>query len=433
MRSSKVLIVLIVVLAALLSTVVVAAQDQTELQITWWGSQARHDRTIAVINMYMEEHSEVNIVYEFADFTNYWTLLNTKAAGGQLPCIMQQDYAFLTEWTSRSLLAPLDPYIESGVIDVTNIDPALLEGGKVDGQIYAISLGTNSQAFILDVDAFEAAGLELPPEDWTWTQFEEIATQLHDELGIWAINLGNSGIEDRQIWLAMNLSNGQAVASEDGTALGITDWQPTIDHFNMIRRLQEAGVIATGEEATEFANIPLESSPIVTEHTAMQYQWSNQVVAVYTGAGPERHFRLWPMPRAEGGQPSNYLKPSQFFSITSTCETPEIAADFINFFTNDLEANEILLAERGVPISSAVREHLLPMLDTGSAETFDFIERITTDSSPIPPADPPNWSNFIANVYDPLFRDAILFNQMSVEDAVTVLQDEGNAALAQDS
>src|SRR5678816_2245801 len=100
MRSSKVLIVLIVVLAALLSTFVVAAQDQTELQITWWGSQARHDRTIAVINMYMEEHPDVNIVYEFAAFPEYWTLLNTKAAGGQLPCIMQQDYAYLREWTS---------------------------------------------------------------------------------------------------------------------------------------------------------------------------------------------------------------------------------------------------------------------------------------------------------------------------------------------
>lgn len=435
MRMSRPLVLLLVLVLASLSVLSVQAQEQTELQIAWWGSQNRHDRTIEVINQYMEANPDVNIVYEFAMFTDYWPLMNTKAAGEQLPCIMQQDYAYLSEWASRDLLLPLDPYYESGVIDTTNIDQSLLDGGKVDDQYYGISLGTNSQAFIIDVDAFEQAGLELPSPDWTWEEFEQIAIQLYDELGIWAINVGqsgvgnNTGIEDVQVWKAVNLGYGLPVISEDGTQLGYTDDQPTIDHFNMIRRLQEAGVLATGEEAAEFNNVPLESSPIVTGQTAMQYQWSNQVVAVYSGAGPERNLRLWPLPRPEGGQPSNYLKPSQFFSITSQCETPELAADFINFFTNDLEANEVLFAERGVPISSEVREYLLPMLDAASAETFDFIERITADSSPIPLPDPPKWSDFANNVYAALFANPILYGQITPEEAVGMLREEANAVL----
>ena len=440
MRRSHISIILLLVLASLLlSAAVVHGQDKTELQIAWWGSQNRHDRTIKVIDMYMADHPDVNIVYEFAAFTDYWPLVNTKAAGQQLPCIMQQDYAYLSEWSSRDLLIPLDPYYESGAIDTTNIDQSLLDGGKVGDHYYAISLGTNSQSFIIDVDAFEKAGVDLPAADWTWADFEAVATKLHDKLGIWAINLGqagtgnNTGIEDVQVWKALNLGYGQPVISDDGKQIGYTDDQPTIDYFNMIRRLQDAGVLATGEEAAEFNNVPLESSPIVVGKTAMQYQWSNQVVAVYSGAGEERHFKLWPLPRPEGGKSSNYLKPSQFFSITSQCKTPDLAADFINYFTNDDKANEVLFAERGVPISSTVREHLLPMLDAAGAETFDFIERITTDSSPIPLPDPPKWSDFTGNVYGPLFANPIIYGQVSVEDAVKTLRDEANAVLSASS
>jgi multiple sugar transport system substrate-binding protein len=439
MKISRLYFLLILTLAlSLLSATFVTAQDTTELQMAWWGSQNRHDRTIQVIDMFKAANPGVEIVYEFAAFNDYWTLLNTKAAGQQLPCIMQQDYAFLSEWQSRGLLAPLDPFIESGVIDTTNIDPLLLDGGKVGDEIYAISLGSNSQSFILDVDAFESAGLELPDPQWTWTDFEEIAMQLHEQLDVWAINIGvpgvgNAGLEDVQMWKGVNLGVGQPMVIEDGTALGITDWQPTIEYFNMIQRLQAAGALPTGEEATEFGSVPLESSQIVTGSTAMQYQWSNQVVAIYTGAGPERNFRLWHLPRSEGGAATNYLKPSQFFSITSTCETPELAAQVINFFTNDLEANEALFAERGVPISSAVRDHLRPMLDTASAETFDYLERVAADSSPLPPPDPPNWSNFTSNVYGALFAGPLTFGQITPEEAVVILEEEGNKVLAGDS
>jgi multiple sugar transport system substrate-binding protein len=122
-----------------------------------------------------------------------------------------------------------------------------------------------------------------------------------------------------------------------------------------------------------------------------------------------------------------------FFSITSQCQNPDIAADFISFFTNSIEANEVLAAERGVPISTAVAEHLAEMVDPAVAETFSFIAEVTTDSSPIPPADPPNWSNFNSNVYGPLFTQPVLFGQMSVEDGLAVLLEEGNKVLSGES
>src|SRR3982751_1657684 len=85
---------------------------KTDLQVTWRGSQSRHDRTIKVIKMYMDAHPDLNITYEFSGWDDYWTRLNTQAAGGQLPCIMQQDYAYVQEWATRKLLLPLDDYLK---------------------------------------------------------------------------------------------------------------------------------------------------------------------------------------------------------------------------------------------------------------------------------------------------------------------------------
>ena len=40
----------------------------------------------------------------------------------------------------------------------------MLDSGKVNGQVYGISLGTNSQTYILDADAFAKAGIDLPAD-----------------------------------------------------------------------------------------------------------------------------------------------------------------------------------------------------------------------------------------------------------------------------
>jgi multiple sugar transport system substrate-binding protein len=303
----------------------------------------------------------------------------------------------------------------------------------VGDHYYGISLGTNSQSIILDVDAFEKAGIDLPAPDWTWKDFEEISAQLHEKLGIWALTMGTSGLSDVQLWKSLYLGHGYNPFNVEGTDLGYDDDQPLIDYFNMIIRLQDAGIVATPEEAAEYAQAGPEGSPLVTGDSAMQYQWSNQVVAIFSAAGEDRHFKLWHLPRPEGGQAENYLKPSQFFSITAGCEHPLESAQFINYFTNDLEANEVLFAERGVPISSVVQEHLLPMLDTVSAETFDFIQRVEKDSSPIYPPDPPGFTDFLNNVYAPMFVDPVLYKQISVEEGVKLMREQAAEIFAQNA
>lgn len=410
-----------------LSSVSVLAQDKTEVRISWWGSQTRHDLTIAAIELYEEMNPDIDIVYEFQGWADHWTKLATQAAGGELPDIMQQDYARIEEWVNNGLLLPLDDYIASGAIDTTNIAESSLVGGMVDGQMFGLNLGNNSENFTLDVDAFEAAGIELPPMDWTWADFEEIALQLAEANGTFAID---ANITTEQLWKSTYMSCcDQWSYNADGNALGYEDDQPLIDYYNMLLRLQEAGALRPYDEMIAMGDQGVEANPIVTGEAAMAYFWSNQIVAIWTAAGEDRNFQMHTVPRVEGGQSQNYIKPSMFFSITSQAKQPDEAAAFIDWFTNSVEANEILMAERGVPVSSVVREALLPNLGPAQAEMFNYLAYIETDNTAIRPADPVAHADVINNLFIPEFVEPVMYGLITPEEAAPIFREEANALL----
>jgi multiple sugar transport system substrate-binding protein len=407
-----------------------AAEQKVELKISWWGSQARHEGTIKVIELYEKLNPNVDIIYEFAGWNDYWTKLTTMAAGKQLPDVMQQDYAQLAEWQRRDLLYPLDDFISSKTIDTTNVANALLDSGRIGGKLYAVNLGSNSQSFILDVDAFKKAGIPLPDQKWSWADFEKIATELHTKLGIFG---GPVGLDDNQLWKSLYLGLGSWAYAPDGKSLGYTDDTPYIQYLEMLVRLSKAGVIPTKQEqisAWADGTNP-ELLPIVNGLGAMASLWSNQAFALAKAAGEGREFILAHVPRAvKDGASANYLKASMYFSVTTQSKQPKEAAKFIDFFINNVEANKILMAERGVPISSVIRKELSPMLPKISQEVFAFIERVAVDSSPTPLPDPTGSAELVSNVFKPEVAEKVMFGVLSPKEAVGILRTQGNAILS---
>jgi multiple sugar transport system substrate-binding protein len=145
----KKLIGCLLVVVMVSSMGLMAFAEDIELRIAWWGSQNRHDRTIKVIEMFMEEHPNIKISYEPSGWNDHWTKMSTQAAGGNLPDIMQQDFARLEEWVEKGMLLPLDEFAEAGVLDFSNVSEGNLAGGMIDGKLYGVNLGTNSECFVL--------------------------------------------------------------------------------------------------------------------------------------------------------------------------------------------------------------------------------------------------------------------------------------------
>jgi len=399
-----------------------------ELRIAWWGSQNRHDRTIAAIELYEQENPNINIVYEFNGWEDHWTKLATQAAGGNLPDIMQQDYARIAEWQQRGLLLPLDDYVADGTLDLSDVAQANIDGGMLGGQLYAVNLGTNSLGMAVDVDAFAAAGIDLPAENWTWDDFEAICQEYTAQTGKWCVS---SGVTNDQTLKSLYLGYGQWMYTDDGKALGYDDDQPLIDLMNMFLRLQDGGMMMTREAAVARGDQGIEADELVTGDAAIGYFWSNQLVAVQSAAGEDRNFRFMHLPRpADGCCSSNYVKPSMFWSITTDSEHPKEAAEFISWWTNSLEANDILFAERGVPIASKVQDHLKPKLEKAQLEMFEAMARIAADASPIRPPDPPGHADVRDNVYYPEFIDPVLYGLITPEEGVATFRELASEILA---
>lgn len=402
--------------------------ERVPLRVTWWGSQNRHERTIAAIELFEEKYPQIDVLYEFDNGSDYWKGVDQQSANDNLPDVMQQDYARLTEWVANEHLLMLDSFVESGRLNFEHVSDDELDSGRIDGQLYAVCLGTNSQTFVLDVDAFDEAGIPLPDQDWTWDEFEQIVIQLHQATDKWGMG---PGLSSEQLWKSLYMGHGQWAYNAEGTGLGYTDDSILATYLEMVRRLQDTGAIPTLEdEKTRFDKQGVEAEPIVTGEAAMAYIWSNQIVAVQSAAGEERNFQMIHLPRPEGGEPSNYVKPAMFFSITATAKQPEEAALFIDFFTNDAEANKILLAERGVPISSEVRRVLDPFLGKAQSTMFEYMNRVLDDNSPTQPPDPSLHGTIRDKIYAKQVIEPFLYGQVGATEAVQILRLEAEQIFA---
>lgn len=405
-----------------------ANKANSSMSVMWWGSQNRHDRTIRAIELYMERNPGVEVTYEFAGWSDYWTKATTMAAGGRLPDIMQNGYAPISDWIDKGLIDPWDDSIEAGLIDLSDVPEAAVQGGRFDGLLYGFSLGMNSQCVVIDLDMFEAAGIDVPPRNWTWDDFEDIAERLYDNLGVYAI----SGLDGELVWKALYIANGEWIYSEDGRSLGYDDDSIYVDHLNMVRRLTDYGAYPSRDIvlAEHGRGYDIEQTPIVSGEGAMAIIWSNQITAMTSAAGEERRFFMTHLPRLRADGPAaNFVKPALFFSRTAQSRNPEEAARFVNFITNDIEVNRILMAERGVPIANRIREDLAPKVDEFTRMAFDFVGRVTEDSSPIPPPETAGHRQIINNVFWNLFIDPVSFGEISVEEGVALLRREAEQIL----
>ena len=118
----------------------------------------------------------------------YWDLLKTNAAGGDLPDVfnMSQDRFFF--YADNDVLLNLQPYWDEFGVDTTIWGSGLIgpyRWGEA-GDLYAAPVNWDTVVIFYNKDMFDAAGLAYPTADWTWDGFAEYAAALTDPAaGVW--------------------------------------------------------------------------------------------------------------------------------------------------------------------------------------------------------------------------------------------------------
>ncbi len=347
------------------------------ISVYWWGNQVRNDLTQKAINLYMEEHPDIIINAEFADWSGYWDRLSATAAGGNMPDIVQMDYAYLESYVSNGLLTNLSPYIESGAIDTSDIPDSVLASGIVDDSVYGISLGNSAIMMGYDKDITDKAGVEIPLEV-TLDELYAIGEEIYEKTGV--ATYFDGGIN----MLKMIARNSGSYMFDE---LAAGDDTSARRFFEEVQRFQDAPFAISPDILVEKNADIVELKPILDGTSWNDFCAVNQYVAVCNAAGKDLGMLMYPKTDDSVAE-AMYLQPSQYFTIAETSEHKEEAAAFVDWFINSEEANLILMGERGTPANTEVAAVLAENVDERTKAVFDFMDKVSEIAVPLDPPDP---------------------------------------------
>lgn len=404
--------------AASIAPTTSAKANPVTLRVAWWGGQARHDYTLKVIELYQQKHPNVKIESEYAAFDDYWKKLAPQAAANGLPDVFQMDISYLTQYGSRGQLEDFETYTKSGVLNVKDISENNLSGGKVDGKLVAINAGSNALQATVDPQMLKDAGIT-PKQDWTFADWDAMGAQLKSKGKLIAADLRHD------VYFPFFLrGQGQKMYGADGASLGYTDDKPFIDFYTMYKKWYDSGYLLPLDKLAQKKGTP-EDDEVALGNAVSSNGWSNQYILVNTAA--KRSLDILPIPGWNLNK-ALYLKPSMFWTVAKSSKVKEEAVKFVDFLINDIDANKIIKGERGVPVSSKVKEALLPDLTPEQKKVFEYVAWAEKNSSQM---DPPNPVGAVE--VDKLLKDTveqILYKKLTVEEGAAKFRKDATAILA---
>lgn len=308
------------------------------LTMSWWGNQVRNERTQQALDAYKEE-SGITVSGQFYQWGDYWSKMATSAAGKKMPDVIQMDMSYIQQYVDKGQLLDLTPYIEDGTLDTSNISEDIVNMGKVGDGIYGIAAGTSASCMFYNKTLLDELGITIN-DNMTLDEFIDISKQVYEETG-YRSNLYHYGL-----YMDMYARANDIQASDKLGGDSADDYLPYFE----------------------------------TLETGIKEGWQ-----ISPSQAADTDSALTTIPTTDP-QKSNYVKPAMYFSVSADTANPEEAVKLLNYLTNSETAYDILLAERGVPASTAISEAIMDKLSPAEQENANFVNNvIAPNSSPMPP------------------------------------------------
>lgn len=392
---------------------------KVELRMTWWGSQSRHDQTQEIIKKFEEENPDIKITSEFTGFDGYFEKMAAQAAGNNLPDIMQQNFGeYLNQYADKNLLADLSEYVEDGTINVDGVSDIIMDSGKQGDKVLGIPTGTNALTAFYNVDMLKEVGVENLDGNWSWDEYVDIATKVHEKTG----EFGTRLMEPKNLFEYYLREKGQKLFSEDGTALGYKDDKLLSDYFELNKKMVDEGVAPGYDTIQQIKGV--EDELIVHGKAPFDFRWSNQATALDSASEQELAMTLLP---GDNNREGMFLKPAMLWSVSENSKHKEEAARFIDFFTNNIEVYEIGGSDRGVPIKEEIRNEMASTLSDTDKKVFDYIEMVTDNSSPIDSNYPQQASEVLGALQE--VDELVMYGQLSPKDGAKEFRKKAESIL----
>ena len=424
----KIYAIAIMVLLAVLLVVPTMAQDTpalpeytgepVELRMGWWGNDDRAARTQAVIELFEAAYPDITVIGEpNGGAGDHFQILDTQLAADNAPDIIQ----FGGNWPDYAqYLEPLNDYLgEQLLIDTpeTFDQAAFVPATDAEGNIYAVSLGTNTLVLAYNKTMIEAAGVELPEFNMTWEEFLDYGRELKEVLPEGVFPFVDNSTNTANYMSYFYTQQGTPIWTLDEGGTSYATIESAQMWLQMWADMRAEGLIPDADTTYTYTEDGPDSSALVAGDAAIGLVWSNQVAAYQAAMTDELGMTTLP----QGGEPAYAIQMSQYLAINKNSENKEAAALFVNFFVTSPEAGAILETNRGVPSSPVVRAAIAAEATPLDAAVYGLYDAIA-EAGLVVPQGPnlPNDQEFVNELE--LIGQQVAYEQLTVEQAAEELQ-----------
>ncbi|MEG2843023.1 MAG: ABC transporter substrate-binding protein [Ruthenibacterium sp.] len=325
-----------------------ATDKAVELRISWWGSEERHSKTLEVLDMYTAEHPNVTFVPEYSGYSGYQDKLIAQITAGNAPDIFSSVSEGIPQQMASDALYDL-----TGIVDVSDHNPMVVESCSYDGKLVSVPLGINAPTYTYNKRILDEIGVELPKENYTWDDFKEKCIEVYEKSnGKYYGTVDSSMAYEQFNFYGYTALQRPEPYPYDNEKMYVTE-EDVGAYYQYWTDMRDKGGCAPPDiSATAFDNnlVGRGIAVFTPVWSATFSQFQNET---------EDELGMILMPVGPNGEHAETSRPGVTMSIAKTSPNAEEAAKFIDWFVNSEEAALTLGTCRGVFSGDKQRKALM--------------------------------------------------------------------------
>jgi multiple sugar transport system substrate-binding protein len=392
------------------------------MTLGYWGSSTRVAKYDQIDKAFEAKYSGVQVQSSATDFLSYFNKLPVQVASRTMPCVTTMQTRQLNDYTTSGVLTDLQPLIDSGQINVSNIPKNLLDYGRgADGKLYMIPFGIAWNAIAVNQAMLKQYDIPALKEGFTWDDYGKWLKEAASKLPGGVAVTDNQG-EDESAFAAYVLSNGYQLFNKKGK----TGFPKSVltDYWNMWTKYQKAGYTTTPQQNAE-EPAQLEQF-YVTQGKALSEQVAGNALPGIRAANPSADMTTVAFASGKGGLGNMFFVSG--YTIPKNCTNTAAAAAYIDFWTNDDSAAAIFASDNGaVANSKQLKEQIANPPSPGVKSVLQQYQYILTKKVAAPVI--PKGYNAVFESAFRRYSEDIQFGRSTVSQAVDGFLKEAHAGM----
>jgi oligogalacturonide transport system substrate-binding protein len=317
------------------------------LRFSWWGTDARHEATLAVIAAFEKANPNIKIEPEYGASTGYNEKKTTEFASKTAPDIFQIETGAGPEYYRLGVLYNLSK-LSSIKFDKFERNFIVTNGQFGSGSQYAIPTGVAGTALVVNKTLADKIGIDLTkPYDWEQLIVWGRQVRAYDPTCYLLSAISDSSMPFFVRAYARQL-NGAPIIDDAKKVLNMTEAQFT-QCFDFIDRLFKSGAAAPAAYKAPFGNQD-QNDPNWIAGKYVAHVGYTSTADVMQAANSSVEYIAGNLPLLANRKGDGWYNDCpQYMGIYANTKYPEEAAKFLDFFFNSEEAARLLGTVRSVP------------------------------------------------------------------------------------